>query len=157
MIIDPTLKIATLFIPVRGFNLALPTATIAELVHLAIIEPVSRDYNWLYGQIKWCEENVAIISFESIQTQIKRTSPKKPLVAILKIANPTENTQSHLGIIVHDIPRIIQATPNNLTNNLKPSHIHPYALCYVTLNNHPAIIPDLRKLKKFVDTLLNVS
>jgi len=147
MTVDPTLKISTLLIPIEMSHVLLPTAAVAEVLSLAYLVKDNK-HSDIAGYTQWQRKSLPVICFNQIDSvkQALTNSATRYTIAVVKMPSELGNCL-YTGIIASNTPRIIQATSRNLKADLHPQYLYPCALSYVLINQLPAFIPDLLKLR----------
>jgi chemosensory pili system protein ChpC len=59
-------QVSSLLLPMRGFNLVLPHANVAEVLPGMEPEPSGNDLAWLVGSIVWRGIRIPLISYETL-------------------------------------------------------------------------------------------
>ncbi|MEA3411889.1 MAG: chemotaxis protein CheW [Pseudomonadota bacterium] len=63
---ESIVQVSSLLLPMRGFNLVLPHANIAEVLQGVEFESSSDDIPWLVGSFEWRGIRIPVVSFETL-------------------------------------------------------------------------------------------
>lgn len=136
-------------------HVLLPTAAIAEVLSLAYLVKDNRQSD-IAGYTQWQKKPLPVICLNRINSAAQELTNNVTRYTIAVVKMPSElGNCLYIGIIANYTPRIIQATSRNLKTDLHPQYLYPCALSYVLINQLPAFIPDLLKLRHFgVDNII---
>ncbi len=141
-------RVHALEIPLRGVNLLVPSATVAEVVNVSEIVPVPLSPAWLLGAVPWRTLSVPVVSFEALMGGA--VSPPTPgsKVVILYPLNGRRDWEFY-GVLSHAEPRpqtVDQARGIAATSAELPDT--SYIAAGLKLGGRLLVIPDLDALKK---------
>jgi len=63
---ESIVQVSSLLLPMRGFNLVLPHANVAEVLQGVEFESSSDDIQWLVGSFEWRGIRIPVVSFETL-------------------------------------------------------------------------------------------
>jgi chemosensory pili system protein ChpC len=135
--------------PMQTDSLLLPTNVIAEVVDYIRPAPVSGAPEWFLGQIEWGNRQVPVFSFAAL---INGSSPAevngKTRIMIVKSLSDSAR-MPYLGIVINDIPRLATVQMDQLVHT-SDERKSLGVFCHVTVQDQPAVIPDLDRLGHLV-------
>jgi len=136
-----------LLIPIKGEQLLLPSAVIAEISPYN--QPEQLDNNppkWLLGVINWRNKRVPLLSIEEALSLPTDSTPKYCTVIVygLELAQ----TMPFYAFLATDVPRTLTVTEESLTNS--NANTHRGTVFNVTLQDQTALLPDLTYLENLL-------
>lgn len=143
---DPSLKIASIVLPAKGYRLLLPNSAIEEVRALRDLRANSSEGKHLAGYTELNSIKVPVIAFEQLGRPDLTDSGGKPVIVILK---PFEDTR--IAILASNTPSFVQASVQCIQHNYSPQREHPCAGAYGLLNGHEILIPDLAAINKTIN------
>jgi len=150
---DASIKIPCTLLPVNKHNLLLPNSAIAEVIVCGGLESPAKSPAWLIGSTTWQNQIIHIIAFDKFISSEKSTGSDKNTVVIVR--NPSidsiDNSPAFFGILVKNIPQVIEANSHNIDKNMHPNISHPHAKSYIIIKNLDAIIPDIASIAKAIN------
>ena len=149
-----SIRVHSLMIPIEGGNLLLPNANVAEVIQFKKPESLKGAPEWLLGFIPWREIKVPLIAYETI---IGKPAPSIEGVKWVLILNALggKNDLPFFSILVQGKPKLIQVDESVVT----PMTAQPQdgILRHVHVHGDPALIPDPDflegKIRAFRDSL----
>jgi len=138
-----------MLIPTNRETLLLPTSVMAEVLEFQQPVPMESAPPWLLGQVEWEGRQVPIFSFSALINGTDVTEiPKRPKIIILKSLSGSGRVP-YLGLLLGDLPRPINVRDTDLqeTGDEKKSL---GVFSRITVEEQPAIIPDLDRLTHLV-------
>ncbi|HEW97842.1 MAG: hypothetical protein DRR16_25065 [Candidatus Parabeggiatoa sp. nov. 3] len=137
-----------LLIPIKGEQLLLPSAVIAEISPYKQHEQLDNNPpKWLLGVINWRNQRIPLLSIEeALSLPTDSTTPKYRIV----IVNGLEMTQTmpFYAFLATDVPRTLTVTEESLTNS--NANTHRGTVFNVTLQDKTALLPDLTYLENIL-------
>jgi len=76
-------QVSSLLLPMRGFNLVLPHANVAEVLQGLESEPSGNDLAWLVGSIEWRGIRIPLISYETLCGRESGPSGDTPATVVI--------------------------------------------------------------------------
>jgi len=138
-----------MLIPTNRETLLLPTSVMAEVLEFQQPVPMESAPPWLLGQVEWEGRQVPIFSFSALINGTDVTEiPKRSKIIILKSLSGSGRVP-YLGLLLGDLPRPINVRDTDLqeTGDEKKSL---GVFSRITVEEQPAIIPDLDRLTHLV-------
>jgi chemosensory pili system protein ChpC len=141
-------EIASLLIPMRGYQLLLPNVSVAEIVPVSQVAPVEDAPLWYLGTCSWREQHVPLLSFEALNGEPKAEAHARTRFAVLN-ATGTSDDLPFIAIICQGLPRLARVNEEEITPH---DHEEPktYQLMQVSWAGEEAIIPDLARIERAV-------
>lgn len=141
-------RIHALEIPLRGTNLLVPSATVAEVVNVGEIVPVPLSPAWLLGAVPWRTLSVPVVSFEVLMGGTASAPAPGSKVVILYPLNGRRDWEFY-GVLSHSEPRPQTVDP---ARGIAATNAElPDTSCIAAglkLGGRLLVIPDLDTLKK---------
>lgn len=148
--------IRSLFLPVSGDPLLLPSVVLAEVISYRTPESFHGSPSWLLGLIEWRGISVPVISFEEFDGQFNSGIPLGTRIAILN--GITGNPQvPFLGLRIQGIPRLVLVREGDLTirvDKATPTDSNPNMYMTVELSEQPVLIPDLEAIESLISSYM---
>jgi len=137
-------KIRSLWVPLRGFNLLLPNAAVAEIGSYRAPRSAPGMPDWLLGMVRWREQEIPVISLESLCGLHCSTNP---VFSRLMIVNPVraDSKVANFAIITAGLPGLIQLD-NDMVDEVN-NYVKDGLKCMVRIGSEEAAIPDLDYLQ----------
>ncbi len=137
-------KIRSLWVPLRGMNLLLPSMAVAEISSYRVPEPKADTPEWVLGTVKWRGEDIAALSLEAL---CGIRVPSNPVFSRLMIVNSLrpDSMVKNYAIVTAGLPGLIQFghdTPDEFSDFEEEG-----LKCMVRIGNEEAVIPDLEYLQ----------
>lgn len=133
--------LACLLLPLDGFNLLLPTVSVAEMVPYEMPFRGDKGPSWYLGEFYWRNVAVPLISYESMNGEDNPGVSTRARVAILNCTGQSDDLP-FLGVVTQGIPRLAQVENEHITETSKEMG-HQFDLMKVQIAAEEAIIPDL--------------
>jgi chemosensory pili system protein ChpC len=135
--------------PAEKEALLLPTSVMAEVADYQSPSALEAAPPWLLGQIEWENRQVPVFSFTALinGSDVGEISPKSKILIIKSLADSAR--VPYLGILLSDLPRMLNVKESDLvqTGDDKKSL---GVFSRITLEDQPAIVPDLDRLTHLV-------
>ena len=135
--------------PAEDEALLLPTSVMAEVADYQEPSVLEAAPPWLLGQIEWENRQVPVFSFTAlINGSDVGEIPLKSKILIIKSLGDSARVP-YLGILLSDLPRMLNVKETDLvqTGDDKKSL---GVFSRITLEEQPAIVPDLDRLTHLV-------
>lgn len=144
--------VRSLFIPIRGGNLLLPGAVVAEIVPLTDPVPPAEDApDWLMGMFQWREQQIPLVSFEALTGGEVPRPTRTTRVAVLKALS--NNPQlPYFGLVTQQIPRLLTVFDGGLQPTEGEDH-GPAAAAQVLASGEPVTIPQMDYIEQQLSRL----
>ncbi|VAW73073.1 hypothetical protein MNBD_GAMMA13-1353 [hydrothermal vent metagenome] len=143
-------SVRSLWVPLNGLNLLLPNVAIAEVINYQPLDLIQDGPEWLLGHLHWREQDLPVISMESV---CGYNLPKAERGARISVLNSVQANSElpFYAIVTSDIPRLIQATADDLGESLAADHPSSDSITdYVQIGNEKAMIPNLDNIQSLV-------
>jgi len=135
--------------PAEKETLLLPTGVMAEVIDFQNPSPLDDSPPWLLGQIEWENRQVPVFSFSALINagEIGKIPTKSKILIIKSLADSAR--VPYLGILLSDLPRMLNVMEKDMiqTGDDKKSL---GVFSRITLEDQPAIVPDLDRLTHLV-------
>lgn len=141
-------KIRSLWVPLRKLNLLLPNVAVAEIGSYRTPVPTSDMPEWYLGTVRWQDQDIPVMSLESL---VGLSVPSNPVFSRLMILNSVhpDSPVRNYAIVTAGLPGLIHF------ENDTASEYHPIAdpglKCIVRIGNEEAVIPDLDYLQTLLE------
>lgn len=137
-------RIRSLWVPLRGFNLLLPNAAVAEIGSYRTPRSFSGMPDWFLGMVRWRGREIPVISFESL---CGFECSSNPVFSRLMIVNPvrTDSTVANFAIVTAGLPGLVQLD-NDMVDEVN-NYVKDGLKCMVRIGSEEAAIPDLDYLQ----------
>jgi chemosensory pili system protein ChpC len=139
-------NLACLLLPLNGFNLLLPTVSVAEMVPYEMPFRGEKGPQWYLGEFYWRNIAIPLISYEIINGEQDPGVSTRARVAILNCTGQHDELP-FLGIVTQGIPRLAQVENEHIIETSKDIG-HQYDLMKVQIAAEDATIPDLPGIEK---------
>jgi len=138
-----------LLIPIKGEQLLLPSAVIAEISPYKQHEQLDNNPpKWLLGVLNWRNQRVPLLSIEeALSLPTDSTTPKYRTVIVYGLE--LSQTMPFYAFLATEVPRTLTVTEESLT---KPNpDTHRGTVFNVTVqDNETALLPDLTYLENLL-------
>ncbi|CAK0757366.1 chemosensory pili system protein ChpC [Gammaproteobacteria bacterium] len=139
--------IRSLFLPITGDPLLLPSVVLAEVIAYRMPESLPNSPPWLLGLIEWRGRPVPVVSFEELCGRSNSGTPIGTRIAILNTITGTPQLP-FLGVRIQGIPRLVLVREDDLIFRQDDAcSPNPNMYATIELAEQPAIIPDLESLE----------
>jgi chemosensory pili system protein ChpC len=145
-------KIRSLWVPLRGLNLLLPSAAVAEIGSYRVPRACTGVPEWFLGMVKWREREIPVISLESL-CGLPRSA--NPVFSRLMIVNPVRagSTVASFAVVTAGLPGLIQLG-NDMVDEVN-TYVKDGLKCMVRIGSEEAAIPDLDYLQGLLEQQLD--
>lgn len=134
-----TLRVHSLIIPIESGNLLLPNANVAEVVKFKKPESLRGAPDWLLGFVPWRDIKVPLIAFESILGKDRPSMDSAGWMLILNTLGG-HNDIPFFAILVQGKPKLMQVDESIVTPMTAKDQ--KGVLRHVHVHGEPAVIPD---------------
>lgn len=141
-------EIASLLVPLRERLLLLPNVSVAEIVPISQVTHVSGAPEWYLGNCVWREQQVPLISFESINGEAKAGTTNRTRFAVLNSTGLSENLP-FLAIVTQGLPRLARVSEEEISER-EDSERKTYELMHVSWAGEEAVIPDISAIEQAI-------
>jgi chemosensory pili system protein ChpC len=139
-------EIASLLIPVQGYQLLLPNVSVAEIVPVAQVTPMSGAPAWHLGTCIWREQEVPLLSFELLNGEAKPGMNSRARFAVLNSTGISEDLP-FIALITQGLPRLARVTEEEIATQEHPD-TKPFELMQVSWAGEEAVIPDIAAIER---------
>jgi chemosensory pili system protein ChpC len=141
-------KIRSLWIPLRGMNLLLPSAAVTEIGSYHVPRSCPGMPDWFLGMVKWRGQEIPVISLESL-CGLEYSS--NPVFSRLMVVNPvrTNTTVANYAIVTAGLPGLVQLD-GDMVDEVS-TYVKDGLKCMVRFGNEEAAIPDLDYLQDLLE------
>ena len=142
-------ELRTLLAPISGSNILLPGSVVAEVVTFSELAAFAEAPEWLLGELEWSGWQIPVVHF-SLLAHTSHDSSVSPRSRILVVKTMTESSSVlHVGFLISGMPRLKTLSIANLAET--GSDTEPCVFSHVTVDEQPAVIPDLDELAKTIE------
>lgn len=133
-------KIRSLWVPLRGMNLLLPSAAVTEIGSYHAPRSCPGMPDWFLGMVKWRGQEIPVVSLESL---CGLHNSSNPVFSRLMIVNSvrTASTVANYAIVTAGLPGLVQLD-NDVVDEVD-TYVKDGLKCMVRIGNEEAAIPDL--------------
>ncbi|MFV1972195.1 MAG: chemotaxis protein CheW [Thiohalobacterales bacterium] len=132
--------VRSMWIPLRGVNMLLPSISVAEVSNYHMPRELPDTPEWLLGSILWRDQTVPVISLEVLCGE---NMPANLVYSRIMIINSirTDSPVQFYAIVAAGLPRLMQFDENT-ADGMEPSTLDALQ-CRVSVDRATAVIPDL--------------
>lgn len=147
--LEGPVEVPSLAVPVAGFNLLLPTVSVAEMVpyrksrFLAVTS--EEQIEGYIGRYEWRDQQVPLLSFEELNGLPRGEVSGYNQVAIIN-ATGVDNRLAYVAVIAQGIPHLVRVTPDAIQPYSEAPEL-PYVKMTVIVDGQEAVIPDVAALE----------
>lgn len=138
------MRVECAVIPTKGPTVIAPSIAIEEVIVVNERQNTSLTTR-SKDQIEWHGKRITIFSLENADA-VGQIKGKKQIIVVLRQAS--NDGFVHIGLIAVQIPQMIQVHSHNLSEDVKPPALFPYALSYARLDGAPVVILDVGYLAR---------
>ena len=142
-----SIRVHSLLIPIENGNLLLPNANVAEVVQFKAPDKLKGAPDWLLGFLPWREIKVPLIAYETLLGQTPPSTDGIKWVIILN-ALGGKTDLPFFAVLVQGKPKLIQVDESVVTP--MTSKAQNGVLRHVHVHGDPAIIPDPDYMEKVI-------
>lgn len=140
------LDLSALLLPMTGQLLVVPTAVVAEIIKRRELQPPEGAPEWLLGYVKWHQDAVPVLSFESLNGQATAEQDSGSRIVIIATADG-QSVQRHYALLTRGVPNLLRLTPDDIhqVDGVVPGTAERMK---VRVHGQAAAIPDLDYIEK---------
>lgn len=153
---DKTLSSAevdSLFVPLSGYNLLVPMAAVAEVVHQIDCQPDDQPPLWRQGWINWRTQRIPLLSFESLIGDERAMLGDRAMALVLYRILP-DGLSKFYALQIQNFPHLIRSADDGLLQQVSLPELPPHVLMMVAVREQQALIPDLNKIEQLLAEVL---
>jgi len=141
-------KVRSLWVPLRGMNLLLPSAAVMEIGSYRAPRSCPGMPDWFLGMVKWREQEIPMVSLESL---CGLPYSSNPVFSRLMVVNSvrSSSTVENYAIVTAGLPGLVQLD-SGMVDEVS-SHVKEGLKCMVRFGNEEAAIPDLDYLQGLLE------
>ncbi|MCH2099537.1 MAG: chemotaxis protein CheW [Pseudomonadales bacterium] len=111
-----TRELACVLVPVHERLLLLPNVTVAEVVRMQRVQPVSNAPPWLVGMTSWRGKVIPVLSPEAVLTDADAPEPPSPGCSLLVMnrSRPVDGLEFYV-LLVRAMPRMLWVAAEDLS------------------------------------------
>lgn len=138
-------EIASLLVPLRDCLLLLPNVSVAEIVPITQVAPVSDAPDWYLGDCLWREQKVPLLSFELLNDDPKGGTSSRARIAVLNSTGVSDDLP-FIAIVTQGLPRLARVSEEEIRE--RDGDKKPFELMYVSWAGEDAVIPDISRMEQ---------
>jgi chemosensory pili system protein ChpC len=138
-------EVASLLVPLNDCLLLLPNVSVAEIVPITQVLPVSDAPNWYLGDCIWREQKVPVLSFETLNSDPKGGTSSRARFAVLNSTGISDDLP-FLAIVTQGLPRLARVNEEEIRE--REGDKKPFELMYVSWAGEDAVIPDVSRMEQ---------
>lgn len=141
-------------ISVTGGRLLLPNASVAEVITFSEPEVLANAPEWLLGRVRWRGWRLPLLSFSRLAGWSEEGGQMGAKVAVLKALGSNAKLP-FFAVLSQGFPRLVTVSAAALkeSHDIKDLPLGVHAR--VTLNDDPAVVPDLMSVELLIQKALN--
>lgn len=143
--IEKIQEIASLLVPMQGYQLLLPNVSVAEIVPVAPVTPESDSPAWWLGRCRWRDLAVPLISIEALNGYSKSAMHPRTRFAVLNTTGVSEHLP-FLAIVTQGLPRLARVTEEEIV--ALEQETKSFELMQVSWAGEEAVIPDIERIER---------
>lgn len=138
--------VASLLIPLEGRLLLAPNVSVAEIVPLGPIEPVSEAPDWFLGFYSWRDLQVPLLSFEALNGEARPQAGARARIAVFNGTGVSEDLP-FLAILAQGLPRLARVSAEEIQER-EGVETKAFELMPVSWAGEQAVIPDVPRIEQ---------
>lgn len=142
-------EVASLLIPMQGKQLLVPNVSVAEIVPVGEIEPVSDAPDWYLGDYIWRDLTIPLVSFEVLNGDDRPAVGEGSRVAVFNTTGVSDAIH-FTAMLAQGLPRLARVTPEELQSEDDELLKRPFEQVPVRWAGEEAVIPDVPAIEKRV-------
>jgi chemosensory pili system protein ChpC len=146
--------VRSMCIPLRGVNMLLPSASVAEVNNYQMPKELPDTPEWLLGTITWRDQTVPVISLEVLCGENMPANLVYSRIMIVNSIRP-ESPVRFYAIVAAGLPRLIRFDEGAATD-VEISTLDALQ-CRITINHETAVIPDLDYIQGLLEQHLVIA
>lgn len=141
-------------ISVTGGRLLLPNASVAEVITFSEPEVLANAPEWLLGRVRWRGWRLPLLSFSRLTGWSEEGGQMGAKVAVLKALGGNAKLP-FFAVLSQGFPRLVTVSASALkqSHDIKDLPLGVHAR--VTLNDDPAVVPDLLSVELLIQKALD--
>jgi chemosensory pili system protein ChpC len=140
-------EVRGVLLPLQEGQLLLPNAAVCEVVSYRAPSAIENDKpNWLLGKFSWRNNDIPLVSFETLLGRDSGTIGHRARVAICNTLNGDE-TLPYIGILLRSAPHLVRITEEAIAPFPHSDPLNEMVSSHVVVNGVEALIPDLDALE----------
>ncbi|MFH1599775.1 MAG: chemotaxis protein CheW [Pseudomonadota bacterium] len=141
-------------ISVTGSRLLLPNASVAEVITYSEPEILANAPQWLLGRVRWRGWRLPLLSFSRLAGWSEEDGQMGAKVAVLKALGGNPKLP-FFAVLSQGFPRLVTVSNQGLkqSHDIKDLPLGVHAR--VTLNDDPAVVPDLLSVELLIQKALD--
>lgn len=141
-------EIASLLIPMQGYQLLLPNVSVAEIVPVAQVTPVNNAPVWYLGSCIWREQRVPLVSYEAMNDEPKPHLHNRARFAVLNSTGISDDLP-FLAIVTQGIPRLARVNEEEIVAH-ETDALKPFEMLQVSWAGEDAAIPNIAAMEQAI-------
>lgn len=141
-------KVRSLWVPLRGMNLLLPSAAVMEIGSYRVPRSRPEMPDWFLGMVRWHEQEIPVVSLELL---CGLTYSSNPVFSRLMIVNSVRagSAVEKYAIVTAGLPGLVQLDADSVDE--VSTYVKDGLKCMVRIGNEEAAIPDLDYLQGLLE------
>lgn len=141
-------EVRGVLLPLQAGELLLPNAAVCEVVSYRTPSAIeSEKPGWLLGKFSWRNNDIPLVSYETILGRDRGIVGHRARVAICNTLNGAE-TLPYIGILLRSAPHLVRITEEVITPFSDTDPLNEMVVGHVVVNGAEALIPDLDALER---------
>lgn len=141
-------------ISVTGGRLLLPNASVAEVITYSEPETLGNVPDWLMGRVRWRGWRLPLISFSRLAGWAPEGGQMGAKVAVLKALGGNPKLP-FFAVLSQGFPRLVTVSASALSESHDIKDLPLGVHARVTLNDDPAVVPDLMSVELLIQKALD--
>lgn len=141
-------------ISVTGGRLLLPNASVAEVITYSEPETLGNAPDWLMGRVRWRGWRLPLISFSRLAGWAPEGGQMGAKVAVLKALGGNPKLP-FFAVLSQGFPRLVTVSASALSESHDIKDLPLGVHARVTLNDDPAVVPDLMSVELLIQKALD--
>lgn len=130
----------------------LPSATVAEMMAKAVVEPMADGPQWLLGELVWHGWKVPLVSFARLSGLGEESIGANNKVVVLK-SLAGDARRPYFALLTQSFPQLISVPRDGLLADASEETLPDSVHMRVLLGEQSALLPNLDALERALDTL----
>lgn len=141
-------------ISVTGSRLLLPNASVAEVITYSEPEVLANAPPWLLGRVRWRGWRLPLLSFSRLAGWSEEDGQMGAKVAVLKALGGNPKLP-FFAVLSQGFPRLVTVSAPALKESHEIKDLPLGVHARVTLNDDPAVVPDLLSVELLIQKALD--
>lgn len=141
-------------ISVTGGRLLLPNASVAEVITFSDPEVLANAPEWLLGRVRWRGWRLPLLSFSRLTGWSEEGGQMGAKVAVLKALGGNAKLP-FFAVLSQGFPRLVTVSASALKQSHEIKDLPLGVHARVTLNDDPAVVPDLLSVELLIQKALD--